>query len=136
VSSSRLGVRCATPPRRCDNRSAYRQIERLRERAPVSRVLIHPEEEARLGISDGETVRIVTASGSIMQVAALTGDVDPRVAVADLGWWFSEKKQERFGWDEANFNCLTDSAGPKDPVLGTIQLRALPCRLEKCSPGN
>jgi anaerobic selenocysteine-containing dehydrogenase len=116
--------------------SAYRQINRLRDLVPEPKVLIHPDTASALGILEGMEVRIVTASGSIMQRAKFSEDLSPGVISADFGWWFPEKSEEAFGWKRSNINCAIGSDGPKDPVLGTIQLRAIPCRLEKILPGE
>ena len=116
--------------------SAYRQIERLREKAPEPRVLIHPLAADRLGIGEGDAVRISTKAGSIMQIAEISGDIDAGVVVADFGWWFPEKKEEMFGWKDSNLNCLTESSGPMDPAMGTVRLRAIPCRIERAAAGD
>jgi anaerobic selenocysteine-containing dehydrogenase len=96
-------------------------------------VLIHPDTAADLGISDETEVRIVTAAGSVTQKARFSEDLCPEVVMADFGWWFPEKSEDTFEWEESNINCAIGSEGPKDPVLGTIQLRGIPCRLEKIS---
>ncbi len=113
--------------------SGYRQIKRLRDRDPSPKIMIHPEAAGRLGISEGQAVRIQTKFGSIVQFAEISKAIDPGVVVADFGWWFPEKQEEGFAWTESNINCITSSNGPKDPVLGTVQLRAIPCRLESVS---
>ncbi len=113
--------------------SAFRQIKSLRDRDPAPKIMIHPEAAARLGISEGQAVRIHTQSGSIVQYAELSKNIDPGVVVADFGWWFPEKQDQELAWKESNINCLTSSNGPKDPVLGTVRLRAIPCRVEAAS---
>lgn len=115
--------------------SAYRQIERLREKAPRPIVMIHPRTAAESGIGDGTAVRISTAAGSVTQYAELSPDIDPGVIVADFGWWFPERPEDTFGWREANLNCMTGSEEPTDPVMGTVQLRAIPCRIEIAAAG-
>jgi anaerobic selenocysteine-containing dehydrogenase len=111
--------------------SAYRHLDSLRKRSPRPRVLLHPATAHALAIHDGDAVRIVTGSGSLVQEAQLTAGVDPRVVVADYGWWFPEKSEETlFGFRESNLNCLTRVGPGFDPIMGTTQLRALPCRLE------
>lgn len=111
--------------------SAYRQIESLRERTPRPTVMIHPDTASRLGIAAGTPVRISTVSGSVTQFAELTRDIDPEVIFADFGWWFPERADEMFAWKESNLNQLTGAGGPTDPIMGTVQLRAIPCSIEK-----
>jgi anaerobic selenocysteine-containing dehydrogenase len=48
--------------------------------------------------------------GRIQQKAKLSDGIDPRVVVAEHGWWFPEIKDEGHGWDIANVNILTDNA--------------------------
>ena len=44
---------------------------------------------------------------------ALSPDIDPRVVVADFGWWFPEDDPaELYGWAKSNINVLTDDQPP------------------------
>ena len=116
--------------------SAYRHLDGLRKRHPQPRVLIHPDTARSVGIGEGTAVRIVTAAGAVVQEARLSEGIDPRVVVADYGWWFPEQdEKELFAWNKANLNCLTRMDGPFDPIMGTNQMRALPCRVERV-PGE
>lgn len=110
--------------------SAYRHLDSLRGRHPEPRVLIHPDTARAMGIEEGQAVRIVTGTGSIVQKARLFSGMDPRVVVADFGWWFPERVQDPLSTEEANLNCLTAADPDYDPIMGTTQMRALPCRLE------
>lgn len=117
--------------------SGYRHLDMLRSRHPGPRTLIHPETARALGIKEGDSVRVVTASGSMVQEVLLSGGIDPRVVYADYGWWFPEEEEkDLFGRRKSNINCLTTFDGAFDPVLGTTQMRALPCRIEKCVQGE
>jgi anaerobic selenocysteine-containing dehydrogenase len=112
--------------------SAYRHLDSLRRRDPRPQVRLHGETARSLGIAEGDAVRIVSAGGAIVQRAHLSDALDPRVVVADFGWWFPEAGEESlFQWAEANLNALTRCDRGHDPVMGTTPLRALPCRLEK-----
>lgn len=114
--------------------SAYRHLESLRSRQPKPQVRMHPDTARSLGIVEGDSVTIRTQSGSIVQQAHLIDGVDPRVVIADFGWWFPENEEgDLFGWRESNINCLTRMDGPTDPIMGTNQMRAIPCRVEKAS---
>jgi len=111
--------------------SAYRQISRLRKKHPEPLIEIHPQGARILGLAEGDWVRIITAKGQIEQKVGLTEDIDPRVVFLDYGWWFPEEKVETlFDWDRSNLNILT-AGEPFNPVLGTPNLRAFPCRIEK-----
>jgi hypothetical protein len=52
---------------------------------------------------------------------------------AEHGWWFPEASPPDYGVWTANVNMLTDNAPPYDPAMGTYQLRALLCRVERAS---
>jgi anaerobic selenocysteine-containing dehydrogenase len=113
--------------------SAHRQVARLRKKHPDPVVEIHPQTARILGLREGEWVRIRTAKGEIEQKIRQTETIDPRVVYLDYGWWFPEGKEASlFDWDRSNFNILT-AAEPFNPVMGTPNLRAFPCRLEKIS---
>jgi hypothetical protein len=67
--------------------------------------------------------------------------VDPRMADADHGWWFPERKEEDselFGVFESNANVLCpDGAEFCNPEIGGWPHTALLCRIEKeSSPPN
>jgi anaerobic selenocysteine-containing dehydrogenase len=112
--------------------SAYRNIPSLRKLSPDPIVLMHPDAASQRGIREGDWVSIETERGSIQQKAAFSAELDPRVLVGSIGWWFPEREDlELSGWKEANFNILTSSSPPFDPAIGTTTLRAIPCRVSK-----
>ncbi len=113
--------------------SAYRQISALRKKASGPRVWISIRQAAKiLGLTEGDWARIITPKGRIEQKVHLSENLDPRVVFLDYGWWFPEEKMESlFDWDRSNLNILT-AGEPFDPALGTPNLRAFPCRIEKC----
>lgn len=110
--------------------SGYRHLDRLRKRHSQPKLLIHPETAGHYGIEEGASVRISTAHGTIVQLAQFSDGLDPRVVYADFGWWFPEATADLFDCTRANLNVLTAMEGPTDPILGTTQMRALPCRVE------
>jgi hypothetical protein len=68
--------------------------------------------------------------GRIQQKAKLNDGIDPRVIVAEHGWWFPEIKDEGHGWDIANVNILTDNAYETlDPAIGSTNLRVCLCSI-------
>lgn len=114
--------------------SAYRNIASLRRLSQDPIVLLHPDAASQRGIREGDWVAIHTKQGSIQQKAALSPDLDPRVLIGSIGWWFPERGDlELSGWKEANFNVLTSSDPPFDPTIGTPNLRAIPCQISKSS---
>jgi anaerobic selenocysteine-containing dehydrogenase len=110
--------------------SANRMIPWLREIRPDPTVEIHPETAAKHGIEDGDWVTIESPRGHVKERAKLTDSIDPRVVVAEHGWWFPEIKNPGHGWDTANINILTDNSHESmDPVMGATNLRVLLCNI-------
>ncbi|UCF72969.1 MAG: molybdopterin-dependent oxidoreductase [Deltaproteobacteria bacterium] len=113
--------------------SANRMIPWLREIRPDPIVEIHPETAKKHGIEAGQWVRIESPRGHIRQRAKLNHGIDPRVIVAEHGWWFPELKDPGHGWDISNVNVLTDNDPEiSDPVMGSTNLRALLCNISPC----
>ena len=111
--------------------SEFRQLPTLRRARPDPRVEIHPETATCHGIGGGDWVWIRTRRGAIRQRARLSDWIDPRVVHVEHGWWFPEEPGPEHGVFRANANILTDDDPPYDPAMGTYQLRALLCRIEK-----
>jgi anaerobic selenocysteine-containing dehydrogenase len=113
--------------------SANRMIPWLREIRPDPIVEIHPETAAKHGIEEGQWVTIESLRGRAKERAKLTDSIDPRVIVAEHGWWFPEIKDSGHGWDTSNINVLTDNSHESmDPVMGATSLRVLLCNISPC----
>jgi len=112
--------------------SRLRQVNSLRNIHPDPIVFIHADTASKSGVKDGDWVYIETKRGKIRQKAILSNDIDPRVVIADYGWWFPEKKSHgMFGWAESNINMLTDNQPPYSREMGSSNLRGLLCRIYK-----
>ncbi len=113
--------------------SANRQVPWLREIRPDPIVEIHPDTARRHGIEERDWVWIESPRGRIRQRAKLNDGIDPRVVVAEHGWWFPEIREEGRGWDISNINILTDDSHESmDPVMGATNLRVLLCTIARC----
>jgi anaerobic selenocysteine-containing dehydrogenase len=114
--------------------SEHRQINKLRRayRDPIAE--IHPDTAAAHGIANGDWMWIETRRGRMQQRAKVTTGIDPRVIAAEHGWWFPEEAGPEHGVWRSNVNLLTDNQPPYDPAMGTYQLRALLCRIERAAP--
>jgi thiosulfate reductase/polysulfide reductase chain A len=106
--------------------SAYRNIPSLRETCPDPLLDIHPETAEKLGIKDGDWIRIETLRGSVKHKAKLFDGIHPQVVSAPIGWWYGYKD----GWREVNINTLTDNKHC-DPQVGCPPMRGLLCRVTK-----
>ncbi len=112
--------------------SANRMIPWLREIRPDPIVEIHPQTAEKHGIEDGAWVWIESPRGRIKERAKLNDGIDPRVIVAEHGWWFPEIKTPDHGWDLSNVNLLTDNAYETlDPAIGSTNLRVCLCSIER-----
>ncbi len=117
--------------------SEHRQLPQLRRSRRDPTVEMHPDAARRHGIRTGDWVWIETRRGRIKQRAKVTDGIDPRVINVEFGWWFPERKDREHGVWDSNANVLTSIEPPYDPAMGTYQLRALLCRIEKDgAPGD
>jgi len=114
--------------------SSYRWVEELRKQNPEPITELNPADAARLGIAEGDQVRVSTKQGSIVQKAKLNERVRQGVVYAEHGWWFPEETDADplGGWERANFNLLT-SAAKLGKEFGTPNMAAIPCKVEKAA---
>ncbi len=113
--------------------SANRQIPWLREIRPDPIVEIHPETAKKHNIKEGQWVYISSPRGRIKQRAKLNPNIDPRVVVAEHGWWYPEIKDPGHGWEISNVNILTNNAYETlDPAMGSTNLRVCLCNIAPC----
>ena len=88
-------------------------------------VQIHPVRAAKLGIADGDRVKVETAHGAIEAMAWLTTGIRETAAFVPIGWG---EKQPFNPWRSVNF--LTDKT-QRDPVSDQTNLKSLLCRVVK-----
>jgi anaerobic selenocysteine-containing dehydrogenase len=113
--------------------SEQRMIPWLREIRPDPIVEIHPETAKKHAIQEGQWTYIESPRGRVRQRVKLNDGIDPRVIVAEHGWWFPEIKDPGHGWDISNVNILTDNSHESmDPVMGATNLRVLLCTISPC----
>lgn len=114
--------------------SQGRMMEGLRRSRPDPMVHVQTGTAKRLGIGEGDWVYIETQRGKIRQRANLVSSIDPRVIIADFGWWFPEKDASALhGWAESNLNILTYSGKPWGREMGTPTLRGIVCNVYKAA---
>lgn len=97
-----------------------RRCELLDRLGPEQVVEINPADAARLGIADGDYVRLSTRRGSIAAIAWVTDRIPEKTVFTTFHFW------------EANVNELTNRA--PDPVAGIPEIKAAAVRVEKISP--
>lgn len=113
--------------------SQMRQLPSLRRRQPHPMVEIHPDTAAARDIQNGDWVEIVTATGRVRAVAKFTESLDPRVVVAQQGWWQGCAELGLPGYDigaegGGSYNAVVP-AGAADPISGSVPLRSCACEV-------
>jgi anaerobic selenocysteine-containing dehydrogenase len=117
--------------------SANRNIPWLREIRPDPIVEIHPDTAQKHGIEEGDWVYIESPRGRVKERAKFNEGIDPRVIVAEHGWWYPEIKDPGHGWDISNINILTDNAHETmDPAIGATNLRVCLCSIAPVEEGG
>ncbi len=105
-------------------------VPRLR-RGNLCDLRMHPTDAARLGISNGERVRVSSTVGSIEVVVAVTDEVMPGVVCLPHGWGH-EGSAGRIASAEPGVNCnLLIDRHVIEPLSGMSFLSGFPVRVEK-----
>jgi len=100
--------------------SMMRNIPDLRKLMPKNLLEINPVAAEKLGIKDGDIVRVESLRGSIRSLAKVTEIIDPRVV------------HLYYGFQESNCNILTDHKA-FDPITGSVGLKSSLCKVIKDS---
>ncbi|MGW4500476.1 molybdopterin oxidoreductase family protein [Micromonospora sp. NPDC004336] len=95
-----------------------RRVAALRRAAPDAFVELHPDLAARLGIGDGEPVRVVSRRGELRAPARLSTAIRPDTVFAPFHWGGA-----------ARANSVTNDA--VDPVSGMPEFKICAVRLER-----
>jgi len=99
---------------------------------------LNPDDAARLGVADGELVRVSSRAGSVEIAAEVTADIMPRVVSIPHGWGHdTEGAQMSVAREHAgvNSNVLTDEHD-LDPISGTAVLNGIPIVVEAVGSGH
>ena len=120
--------------------SSHRHIASLRRKSPMPRVQIGAGLADRLGIDDGAWVLVVTRKGATRLKALIARTLHDQVAVAEFGWWqgceaLGLADGAAWGTSSANINAVLDD-DERDPVSGSVPLRATLCRIEADPEAN
>jgi anaerobic selenocysteine-containing dehydrogenase len=86
---------------------------------------VHPEDAAKLGLQDGQMVRVVTEAGWVEIELEVDESSKPGTVIIPHGFGLVYQGREH----GANVNRLT-SCKHRDPLAGTPLHRFVPCRLE------
>jgi anaerobic selenocysteine-containing dehydrogenase len=116
------------------NNSWMHNSERLVRGKPACTLLMHPADAARLGIGDGQRVRITSRTGSVEVDAELSDDLMPGVVSLPHGWGHSRegirlRTAQRYPGVSAN--DVTDD-GAVDALSGNAAFNGTPVEVEPC----
>jgi anaerobic selenocysteine-containing dehydrogenase len=111
--------------------SAGRQNTTLRKHHPDPIVTINKGTAGKLNIAEGDWVFIENRRGRIKQKARLSANINPRVIIAEHGWWYPESDENMHRWSDSNVNILTKNDPPFARELGSVTLRGLACKVYK-----
>ncbi|MFC3501346.1 molybdopterin oxidoreductase family protein [Micromonospora krabiensis] len=95
-----------------------RRVAALRRAAPDAFVELHPDLAARLGVADGEPVRVVSRRGELRAPARLSPTIRPDTVFAPFHWG-----------GPARANSVTNDA--VDPISGMPEFKICAVRVEK-----
>ncbi|WP_431893945.1 molybdopterin oxidoreductase family protein [Micromonospora haikouensis] len=98
-----------------------RRVAALRRAAPGAFVELHPDLAARLGVGDGEDVRVTSRRGELRAPARLTPTIRPDTVFAPFHWGGA-----------ARANSVTNDA--VDPVSGMPEFKICAVRVERAQP--
>ncbi|VVE27907.1 molybdopterin-dependent oxidoreductase [Pandoraea terrigena] len=120
--------------------SSHRHVASLRRKAVDPVVQIGVALAAERGIAAGDWTRISTPAGEVVMRAKLDGKLDDRTVIADFGWWqgapaFGRDDTPLHGVGSSNVNAIL-SDRDRDPVSGSVPLRATLCNVHRDGPMN
>lgn len=80
--------------------SSYANDAKIRERLRSAGAVLHPDDAARYGITEGMPIRLVNETGELPMVARLSTDVTPHTILVSKGRW------PKYDPSHANVNVL------------------------------
>ena len=72
--------------------TGQRNIKELRERCPIPKVFIHPQDAEREGLIDEEWICLQTAHGEVKAQLAVQDSMKPGHLRVPHGWWYPEMR--------------------------------------------
>jgi anaerobic selenocysteine-containing dehydrogenase/ferredoxin-NADP reductase len=120
--------------------SSHRHVASLRRKTPEPAVEIHSTLAAHRGLKEGDWAVVKTATGEVRLRVRFNEALDGRVAIAEFGWWEDCPPLGLDAMSPAEFvtsnmnSALSDAA--RDPVSGSVPLRATRCDIRKDETAN
>ncbi|CAN7674979.1 molybdopterin-dependent oxidoreductase [Bosea sp. LjRoot237] len=120
--------------------TSHRHVASLRRKAPDPSFEIGPALAAARGLAAGDWARLRTRAGTARLRVRINPALDERTVVAEFGWWEACEPLGRDGGpiegdDTGNVNAVL-SDEQRDPVSGSVPLRAVTCDIEALPEAN
>lgn len=120
--------------------SSHRHVASLRRKAPDPSLEIGPALATARGLAAGDWARLRTRTGTARLRVRINPALDERMVVAEFGWWEACEPLGREGGpvdgdDTSNVNAILSDA-QRDPVSGSVPLRAVTCDIEALPQAN
>lgn len=120
--------------------TSHRHVASLRRKAPEPSLEIGPALAAMRGLAAGDWARLRTRTGTARLRVRINPALDERTVVAEFGWWEACEPLGRGGGpiegdDTGNVNAIL-SDEQRDPVSGSVPLRAVTCDIEALPDAN
>lgn len=115
--------------------TSHRHVASLRKKSPNPQAQISTALAAQHKVNNGDWIRVITPTGNVALQARIDEHLHDRVVIAEFGWW---QGCEALGQDNApgttsgwfNINAILSDA-ERDPVSGSVPLRASLCRIAR-----
>ncbi|MCO6419007.1 molybdopterin-dependent oxidoreductase [Siccirubricoccus sp. KC 17139] len=113
--------------------SRFRDQAWARKVSPDPEVRLHPETAAAHGVAEGDWVEVELPDGpgACRLRVTITDRTQPGVLTTGMGWWLPEAPGPEFAALEINVNAALSYRGATDPMSGSVNIGALPCRMRK-----
>jgi len=116
--------------------SEHRNMPTLRASHPDPLVEMNSETAKSISVGEGEWVWIENHRGRCRQKVTFNDSLDPRVIMAEHGWWFPEAEPERlFNTFDSNINNLTSQCDVGKSGIGCAYKSVL-CNVYPCTEEN
>ncbi|WP_176952982.1 molybdopterin-containing oxidoreductase family protein [Belnapia rosea] len=111
--------------------SRFRDQAWARKVSPDPEIRLHPDTAAACAVIEGDWVEVELPGGpgACQLRVTITDRTQPGVLTTGMGWWLPEAPGPDFAALDINVNAALSYCGATDPMSGSVDIGALPCRL-------
>lgn len=115
--------------------SRFREHGWAKKMSPDPLARVHPDTAAALALGSGDWVwvEVRDGPGRCRLKVDVSERTPPGMVVTGMGWWRPDDAAPSFGALDINVNAALSYGGPYDPMSGSPDSRAIPCRMERCA---